>query len=86
MDMQLTLIFRQYCSLCHKMRQELEAYQTQYGFSVNIVDVDENEALLCQYDELVPVLLDGDTHLCHWYLDHDQFVSYLNTRLAEQQN
>ncbi|MGN6893374.1 glutaredoxin family protein, partial [Neisseria sp. P0015.S009] len=30
--MKLTLMFREYCSLCHKMREQLNPYQEQFGF------------------------------------------------------
>ena len=39
--MKLTLMFREYCSLCHKMREQLKPYQEQFGFELDIVDVDE---------------------------------------------
>ena len=38
--MKLTLMFREYCSLCHKMREQLKPYQEQFGFELDIVDVD----------------------------------------------
>ena len=58
--MKLTLMFREYCSLCHKMREQLKPYQEQFGFELDIVDVDEDPVLEEKYNELVPVLLDGD--------------------------
>ena len=32
MPMTLTLMFREYCSLCHKMRDALQPFQVAYGF------------------------------------------------------
>ena len=40
--MQLTLMFREYCSLCHHMQAALQPYQAQYGFTLDVVDVSED--------------------------------------------
>ena len=76
--MTLTLLFREYCSLCHHMRQALLPYQQQYGFALNVVDVDEDENLVARYNELVPVLLHGEHEICHWHLDEAALSAYLN--------
>ena len=76
--MTLTLVFREYCSLCHHMRQALLPYQQQYGFELNVVDVDEDENLVARYNELVPVLLHGEHEICHWHLNEAALSAYLN--------
>ena len=76
--MTLTLLFREYCSLCHHMRQALLPYQQQYGFALNVVDVDEDENLVARYNELVPVLLHGEHEICHWHLNEAALSAYLN--------
>ena len=43
--MKLTLMFREYCSLCHKMREQLKPYQERFGFELEILDVDEDPVL-----------------------------------------
>lgn len=78
--MTLTLMFREYCSLCHKMREQLLPYQEAYGFELDVVDVDADEALEAQYNELVPVLLDGNTEICHWFLDEEKLKAHLAAR------
>ncbi|WP_036494833.1 glutaredoxin family protein [Neisseria weaveri] len=78
--MKLTLMFREYCSLCHKMRDALGPYQERYGFELEIVDVDENPDLEEKYNELVPVLLHGKVQICHWHLDEVQLETYLESK------
>ncbi len=75
----LTLLSRSYCSLCQQMRQALLPWQTQYGFDVSVIDIDERgqEAWLARCDELVPVLLHGDHEICHWHLDEAALGAYL---------
>ncbi|KPN74464.1 glutaredoxin family protein [Neisseria sp. 74A18] len=76
----LTLMFREYCSLCHKMLDALKPYQEAYGFGLDIVDVDNDPVLEEKYNELVPVLLDGDMEICHWFLDENKLRAYLETK------
>lgn len=74
--MKLTLMFREYCSLCHKMREQLQPYQAQYGFELEVVDVDADPLLEEKYNELVPVLLEGDNEICHWFLDETRLQRF----------
>lgn len=67
--MTLTLMYREYCSLCRHMLAALEPWQAQYGFALQVVDVDADPVLEARYNEQVPVLLLGETEICHWYLD-----------------
>lgn len=49
------------------------------GFDIDVIDVDADPALVAEYDELVPVLLDpeGKT-LCHYFLDNAKVREYLS--------
>jgi thioredoxin reductase (NADPH) len=67
--MHLTLYFREYCSLCHAMRDALRPYQARHGFTLDVIDVDNDPALVARFDELVPVLMHGETEICHYHLD-----------------
>ncbi len=60
------------------MLAALENLRTEFDFSVEVIDVDADEALVELYDELVPVLVgqrDGQQdsqqmqQLCHYFLD-----------------
>ncbi len=77
MGIELTLLSRSYCHLCHDMEAALLPIAGEYGASVKIVDVDDHPELLGPYDELVPVLLHGDTELCHYFLDETKTREYL---------
>lgn len=75
--MTLTLYFREYCSLCHQMLAELAPWQQRYGFSLDVRDVDADPQLLERFDELVPVLMDGATEICHYHLDVQCLAAHL---------
>lgn len=75
----LTLMFREYCGLCHQMRDALQPYQQQYGFDLNVVEIDDFPELEQKYNELVPVLLHGDTEICHYHLDETALLAVLHS-------
>ena len=80
--MTLTLMFREYCGLCHQMRDALRPLQERWGFEIEIVDVDDDSALEEKYNELVPVLLHGAHQICHWHLDATALEAYLAAQAA----
>ena len=75
--MKLTLMFRPYCGLCHQMRDALQSYQAEFGFELEIVEIDDFPDLEQKYNELVPVLLHNDHEICHWHLDEVALREYL---------
>ncbi len=59
-----------WCHLCHDLLTALAPLQDELGFSVRVVDLDTDAPELEEvWGEKVPVLLDGDVELCHYFLD-----------------
>ena len=77
MATELLLISRSYCHLCHDMEEALLPLLEEFGVAVKIIDVDTDSMLEARFDELVPVLLHGDTELCHDFLDEAKIREYL---------
>ena len=77
MAIDLTLISRGYCHLCHDMEAALAPLAAEFGATVTVLDVDAAPVLEARYDGLVPVLLHGDTELCHYFLDEGKTREYL---------
>lgn len=75
-----TLYSRSWCHLCDDMLAALLALQTDSRrFTVDVIDVDADEALVARFDELVPVLF-GDLaqpELCHYFLDKAAVERYV---------
>jgi glutaredoxin len=65
----LTVISRAYCHLCEEMMTTLRQFQGRYDFEIEVVDVDRDPKLEEKWGDKVPVLLDGERELCHYYLD-----------------
>ncbi|HEX4333824.1 MAG TPA: glutaredoxin family protein [Usitatibacter sp.] len=74
----LTLLSREYCHLCEEMLAALRQLQGRYDFEVAVVDVDRDPALEEKWGDKVPVLLDGERELCHYFLD----LEVVDARLA----
>ena len=73
-DMQLTPYVRRDCHLCAEMHREL---LERGSFTVALVDIDGDEALVARYGHKVPVLVGGDEEICHYYFDEPQLAEYL---------
>ena len=81
-----TLYSRSYCHLCADMLAALQAFMARQGlaYTVDVVDVDADPALVARFDELVPVLY-GDPaglELCHYFLDETALRRHLGLHSA----
>ncbi len=73
----LTLFSRSYCHLCDEMLSALEPLRAEFGFAVDVVDVDSDAALEQRFGALVPVLMHAGAELCHYHLDAPKVRAYL---------
>lgn len=71
-----TVMSREWCHLCHELVAALEPIATEYGWEVEVIDVDQHPELEARWDELVPVLLHGEHRLCHYHLDEAAVRAY----------
>lgn len=72
MAVELTLVSRSYCHLCHDMEAAVRPIVAEYNACLTVVDVDADPELEALYDELVPVLLHGHEEICHYFLDEEK--------------
>jgi len=77
----LTLLGRPDCHLCEAMLAELEPL-IKGRASVEIVNIDEDEALLRKYMLEIPVLLHGEQELARHRLDRDAVARCLDQSLV----
>jgi Glutaredoxin-like domain (DUF836) len=61
------------------MMAALKAFQSrnQLFFDIEVVDVDLDAMLEFRYGDKVPVLLDGDAEICHYFLDETRLKAQL---------
>ncbi|MBR7798470.1 glutaredoxin family protein [Undibacterium fentianense] len=81
--MHFKLFSRSYCHLCDDMLVQLRTHLPSQEAAIDVIDVDEDENLVAQYDELVPVLVgkksDGEwQEICHHFLDLKKLSDFLN--------
>ena len=67
----LTVLAREYCHLCAELVAELKRFQERYSFEIEVVDVDRHPKLEEKWGDKVPVLLDGEREICHYFLDFE---------------
>ncbi|MCS0628265.1 glutaredoxin family protein [Telluria mixta] len=86
MSPRFILYSRSYCHLCEDMLAALQAFMARQGqaYTVDVVDVDADPALVARYDELVPVLVaePAGTELCHYFLDEGALRRHLSQEQA----
>ena len=75
--LRLTLYGRSYCHLCDEMLAALGALRREFGFGVDVVDVDSDADLEKRFGDLVPLLMHAHTELCHYRLDAGKVRAYL---------
>jgi hypothetical protein len=84
--LRFTLYSRSYCHLCEDMLAALQAFMARQGqaYTVNVVDVDADPALVARFDELVPVLAadPAGIELCHYFLDEAALRRHLGLQAA----
>lgn len=71
-----TVMSREWCHLCHDLLDQLTPIAHEFGWSIEVFDVDLDAELEMKWDELVPVLLHGDKKLCHYHLDAEAVRAY----------
>lgn len=79
--MHFTLYSRSYCHLCQDMLDALMRLQSpESPITVDVIDVDGDDALVARFDELVPVLYAdlSAPELCHYFLDEAKVLEVLN--------
>jgi hypothetical protein len=64
------------------MLQALRSYGCESAYTIEVIDVDADAALVAQYDELVPVLVGikvgaQPTQICHYFLDETALKGFL---------
>ena len=79
MPIVLTLLSRNYCHLCDEMVSGLLPLLEKFSVKLEIVDIDEDAALEARYGDDVPLLLHQDVALCHYVLDADMLIQYINS-------
>jgi hypothetical protein len=73
----LKLYGRSYCHLCDEMLAALAPLRSEFGFAVEVIDIDSDPALQQRFDTLVPVLMHAGTELCRYRLDAAKVRAYL---------
>ncbi len=79
--MTLTVLSRTYCHLCDDLLKALDTFRRKSGhsFEFTVVDIDRHADLEARYGDKVPVLLDGDREICHYFFDENALMAHLQS-------
>jgi thioredoxin reductase (NADPH) len=59
------------------MISALKDLQNRFDFTFDVLDVDRRSEFEADWGDKVPVLLDGETEICHYFLDLDRLTQHL---------
>jgi len=59
------------------MLAALAPLRGEFGFALEVIDIDSDPDLEQRFDALVPVLMHADTELCHYHLNAGKVRAYL---------
>lgn len=68
----LQLVVREGCHLCDEFEDLLEHHPLREQFELQRLVLNNRPQLETLYGTLVPVLLDGEEEICHYFLDEAQ--------------
>ncbi|MEE9447815.1 MAG: glutaredoxin family protein [Arenicellales bacterium] len=74
----LSVYSREGCHLCEEMLAALVQFKTELGFEFEVYDIDEDAALLQEYNALVPVVKLGERELMRYYFELATLKAALN--------
>jgi hypothetical protein len=82
----LTLLSRSYCHLCDDMIAALQVLQGRSvdAFDITVVDIDQHPEIEAVWGDKVPVLLDADVEICHYFLDANRLALHLEKRAGKR--
>lgn len=73
----LTVYVRHGCHLCEDLLMQLHDLQKLYDFELIEIDVDSSPSLAETYGHLVPVVMQGETRICEYFLDQTAVLNAL---------
>jgi glutaredoxin len=73
----VTLYTRMGCHLCERAADVLERARGRTGFALEVVDIDDDDALRARYNEQVPVIAVDGRELFWGRVDEDALVARL---------
>nr|WP_284155493.1 glutaredoxin family protein [Sulfuricystis multivorans] len=65
----MTLYGRPGCHLCADMLAVLEDFRSEHGCAIEVRNIDDDPAWRDRFGSRIPVLMLGETEICHFFLD-----------------
>ncbi len=81
---EVTIYSRKGCHLCENVVVLLAPLQTELGFTLREVLIDGDQELENLYGQLIPVVHVNEKYFSHFYVDLDEFKSFLEKHHPHQ--
>jgi thioredoxin reductase (NADPH) len=86
----LTVLSRTYCHLCDDLVTALEDFRGRSllrvdslpAFEIDVVDIDQHPALEEMWGDKVPVLMEGEKEICHYFFDEAVTMAHFRATLV----
>jgi glutaredoxin len=72
------------CHLCDEAKAVLLKMQRHHGFQLREVNIADDEKLMAEYGERIPLVLVNGHLICKYFVDEMAVVKSLNATAAEQ--
>lgn len=82
-EQQITLYYREGCHLCEEMEDALQDMRASFNFSLERVDIDQNDTLKQKYNADVPVAMYQNKLLFRHFFDEQLFREALKEALIK---
>ncbi|MCW5595069.1 MAG: glutaredoxin family protein [Rhodocyclaceae bacterium] len=73
----LTVYSRAWCHLCDDLLNALRPICEELGADIEVIDIDAHPEFEEALGERVPVVMGGESELCHYFLDAAAVRAYL---------
>ncbi|MCZ7654828.1 MAG: glutaredoxin family protein [Rhodocyclaceae bacterium] len=73
----LTVYSRAWCHLCDDLLNALRPICDELGADIEVIDIDAHPEFEEAHGERVPVVMGGESELCHYFLDAAAVRAYL---------
>ncbi|MBX3647890.1 MAG: glutaredoxin family protein [Rhodocyclaceae bacterium] len=73
----LTVYSRAWCHLCDDLLNALRPICEELGADIEVIDIDAHPEFEEAHGERVPVVMGGESELCHYFLDAAAVRAYL---------
>lgn len=71
------------CPLCDKAIAKISTLQSEFAFTINVVDIYQDDELLEKYQIMIPVVVSDGVEIDFGQISENKVKSYLQAKIGE---